>query len=147
MKPLLKWPGGKAREISEIYGMIPDFDRYIEPFFGGGALYFHLMPERAAINDTAGDLMEFYHLIRMGDEEFKRCLSCYADSFQSLLDYGRLHVTELLDVWSLLPNEEDAADSLSLLMEVWAPEIDAMFSHPIVLDMEKFRKDNGNLFG
>ena len=141
MRPLLKWPGGKAREIAQIYGMIPDFDRYIEPFFGGGALYFHLMPERAAINDTAADLMEFYHLVRMGDEEFRKCLTCYAESFRALLDYGRLHVTELLDVWSLLPNEEDAADSLSMLMEVWMPEIEAMFCHPIVLDTEKFRKE------
>lgn len=141
MKPLLKWPGGKAREISQIYGSIPDFDRYIEPFFGGGALFFHLKPERAAINDTAGDLMEFYHLVQVGDEEFKNCLMSYAGSFQSLLDYGRLHVTELLDVWSLLPNEEDTADSLSMLMEVWMPEIEAMFPHPIVLDMEKFRQE------
>ena len=72
MKPLLKWPGGKAREISEVYGMIPDFDRYIEPFFGGGAMFFHLKPERSAINDTAADLMEFYHLVQVQDEEFKK---------------------------------------------------------------------------
>ena len=55
MKPLLKWPGGKFREIARFYGMIPPFARYIEPFFGGGALYFHLMPERAAINDVRSE--------------------------------------------------------------------------------------------
>ena len=141
MKPLLKWPGGKAREIAQIYGLIPDYDRYIEPFFGGGALFFHLKPERAAINDTSGDLMEFYHLIQTQDEDFKRALLSYAESFHGILEYGRLHVTELLDVWSLLPNEEDAADSLAFLMEVWMPEIMAMFPSPIVLEEETFRAE------
>ena len=141
MKPLLKWPGGKAREIAEVYGMIPDFDRYIEPFFGGGAMFFHLKPERAAINDTAADLMEFYHLVQVQDEEFKKALICYAESFRGILEYGRLHVTELLDVFSLLPDENDAADSLELLMEVWMPEILDMFSYPIIADEEKFQKE------
>ena len=141
MKPLLKWPGGKAREIAQVYGMIPDFDRYIEPFFGGGAMFFHLKPEHAAINDTSGDLMEFYHLVQVQDEEFKKSLLSYAESFRGILEYGRLHVTELLDVWSLLPNEEDAKESLELLMEVWIPEIMTMFSYPIVLDEDKFRTE------
>ena len=141
MKPLLKWPGGKAREIAQVYGMIPDYDRYIEPFFGGGSMYFHLMPERAAINDTSADLMEFYYLVQVQNEEFKKALTCYGESFHALLEYGRMHVTELLDVWSLLPVEEDARDSLSLLMEVWKPEILDMFCFPIVMNEEKFLKE------
>ena len=39
MKPLLKWPGGKSSEIVRFRSMIPGFDRYLEPFFGGGASY------------------------------------------------------------------------------------------------------------
>ena len=73
MKPLLKWPGGKSREIARFYGMIPPFARYIEPFFGGGALYFHLMPERAAINDVSRDLMDFYRMVQQPTESLKRC--------------------------------------------------------------------------
>ncbi|MBR1998976.1 MAG: DNA adenine methylase, partial [Lentisphaeria bacterium] len=114
---------------------------YIEPFFGGGALFFHLTPERAAINDTSGDLMEFYRLVQVQDEEFKHALYCYAESFRGILEYGRLHVTELLDVFSLLPDEDDAKESLELLMEVWMPEILEMFSYPILLDREKFRAE------
>ena len=49
MKPIIKWPGGKSGEIQKIHDLIPPFDRYIEPFFGGGALFFHLMPPRAAV--------------------------------------------------------------------------------------------------
>ncbi|MDR1517363.1 MAG: DNA adenine methylase, partial [Dysgonamonadaceae bacterium] len=43
MKPLIKYRGGKSNEIPNIEKHIPKYKgRYIEPFFGGGALYFHL---------------------------------------------------------------------------------------------------------
>ena len=105
MKPLLKWPGGKAREIDQIYGLIPEYQRYLEPFFGGGALFFHLQPRHAAINDVSRDLMEFYHLIRTQNGEFEAALRCYADSFQGLLEFGRGHSEELLNLLALLEQE------------------------------------------
>lgn len=37
MKPILQWPGSKSAIAQEIIDMMPaDFDRYIEPFVGGG---------------------------------------------------------------------------------------------------------------
>ena len=83
-KPLIKWPGGKAGEIRQFFSLIPDYDRYIEPFVGGGALYFHLSPEHAVINDVSEGLMEFYSLVQAGDEEFHRLLDLYDRTFQAL---------------------------------------------------------------
>ena len=61
MKPLVKYRGGKTNEISNIEKHIPRYmGRYIEPFLGGGALYFHLEPKRAVINDINSKLMAFY---------------------------------------------------------------------------------------
>ena len=60
MKTLLKWPGGKKNEIKYIKDLIPKFDKYVEPFLGGGALYFDLEPENAYINDISSDLIQFY---------------------------------------------------------------------------------------
>jgi len=61
MKPLVKYRGGKSNEISSIEKHILRYKgRYIEPFFGGGALYFHLEPKRAIINDINSKLMAFY---------------------------------------------------------------------------------------
>ena len=43
MKPMIKYRGGKSKEIPNIMWHIPRFTgRYIEPFFGGGALFFYL---------------------------------------------------------------------------------------------------------
>jgi DNA adenine methylase len=65
MKPLIKYRGGKSQEIPHIEKHIPQYGgRYVEPFLGGGALYFHLEPKRAVINDINSKLMAFYVGVR-----------------------------------------------------------------------------------
>ena len=65
MKPMLKYRGGKSKEIPEFKNYIPaDFDTFYEPFFGGGAVYFYLEPEKAVINDENARLMDFYRSVR-----------------------------------------------------------------------------------
>ena len=66
-RPVLKWVGGKRRLIENIISLLPlDYhDRaYHEPFFGGGALFFHLEPFRGSINDVNGRLMNFYKVLK-----------------------------------------------------------------------------------
>lgn len=61
MKPLVKYRGGKSKEIPHLIKHIPKFSgKYIEPFFGGGALFFHLEPKKAIINDINTKLISFY---------------------------------------------------------------------------------------
>ncbi|MCL2874995.1 MAG: Dam family site-specific DNA-(adenine-N6)-methyltransferase [Betaproteobacteria bacterium] len=65
MNPVLKYRGGKLREIPRFLRYIPnDFDRYIEPFLGGGSLFFHTEPARAVLNDINARLMKFYRQLR-----------------------------------------------------------------------------------
>ena len=65
MKPILKYRGGKVREIQYYAKYIPNsFGRYLEPFFGGGATYFYLEPDSAIINDINKPLMTFYAQVR-----------------------------------------------------------------------------------
>lgn len=65
MNPVLKYRGGKSREIPRFLQYIPDdFNRYIEPFFGGGAVYFYIEPDNAIINDINTRLITFYEQLR-----------------------------------------------------------------------------------
>jgi DNA adenine methylase len=69
MKPLIKYRGGKSQEIPQIIKHIPKYKgRYIEPFFGGGALYFHLQPRKAIINDINSKLIAFYSGVKSNFE-------------------------------------------------------------------------------
>lgn len=92
MKPLVKYRGGKSKEIPQIIKHIPRFDgRYIEPFFGGGALYFHLEPKKAIINDINSKLIAFYNgvkcdydKLRIELDEIERLYSLNRRSFEEL---------------------------------------------------------------
>jgi DNA adenine methylase len=74
VKPLLKWPGGKTRELRRILTLIPPHRLLVEPFVGGGALFFHLEPEAALLNDAEPELMGFYAAVRNGDAGFRDAL-------------------------------------------------------------------------
>ncbi len=140
MKPILKWPGGKSREVARVSGLIPDFDRYLEPFFGGGAMYFHLMPRRAAVNDNCRELMDFYRLVQAQDPALLACLTAYGRGFQSMLVLCRSRVTALLELYALLETGEDAARAgLSALLDAWMPELLARI--PLPLDACAFRTE------
>ena len=76
MKPIIKYRGGKSKEIPQILPYIPQFTgRYIEPFFGGGALFFYLEPSNAIINDINENLINFYNDVRNNYYKIKKELS------------------------------------------------------------------------
>lgn len=75
MKPVLKYRGGKLREIKYFEKYLPsEFDTYIEPFVGGGAVYFHLEHNKNIINDINSKLINFYHQLKYDYRELKRQL-------------------------------------------------------------------------
>lgn len=64
-RPFIKWAGGKTQLLIELTKRLPrSFKRYLEPFVGGGALFFHLSPERAYLSDTNQDLVDCYRSVR-----------------------------------------------------------------------------------
>lgn len=62
-RPLLKWAGGKTQLLGDILPKVPKkFGKYIEPFFGGGAVFFALKPEKAVIADSNAELINLYQV-------------------------------------------------------------------------------------
>lgn len=63
--PLLKWAGGKSQLLAQLGPYFPQrYDRLIEPFIGGAAVYFHLQPPRAILADINPELVNFYRVVR-----------------------------------------------------------------------------------
>lgn len=65
VRPFLKWAGGKGRLVQELSQFIPkNYERYIEPFLGGGALFFSLFPNIAILSDSNTELIDCYRMVR-----------------------------------------------------------------------------------
>lgn len=64
MRPFLKRVGGKTKLLPELRArMPPAYKRYIEPFMGGGALFFALEPSDAVLNDASSALVDTYRAV------------------------------------------------------------------------------------
>ncbi len=78
IKPILKWAGGKRQLLNTINRLKPqDFNRYIEPFCGGAAVYFNLCPNNAIIGDKNRDLINCYKQVRDNLSYVKRELNLH----------------------------------------------------------------------
>ena len=70
-KPIVKWAGGKRQLIDKLLEHMPkEYNNYFEPFIGGGALLFELMPNNATINDVNQELLAIYRCLA-NNEWFK----------------------------------------------------------------------------
>lgn len=70
MLPFLKWPGGKRWAAETIAKFVRRHlsGTYYEPFLGGGAVFFHLLPEKAVLSDINNDLVLAYQTVQSDHE-------------------------------------------------------------------------------
>lgn len=115
MKPFVKWAGGKRQILSRIneyvqdsIGDNPDYT-YIEPFLGGGAVFFSLRPKKAIINDLNEDLINAYKIIK-SDNYLKLIdkLKEFSDDYHNSPDEFYYHIRE----WDRVDNWMDAHDDV-----------------------------------
>lgn len=69
-KPFIKWAGGKRNIVSELLERMPaSYNKYYEPFIGGGALFFSIIPEHGFISDVNSKLILTYLTIKNSPED------------------------------------------------------------------------------
>jgi DNA adenine methylase len=69
-RPFLKWAGGKSQLLPQLVRRLPQqINRYLEPFLGGGALYFALQPRHAYLADCNHELINCFSVVQSNVEE------------------------------------------------------------------------------
>lgn len=107
-KPILKWAGGKTQMLGELLPKVPgSYGRYIEPFVGGGAMFFALNPHAAVIADSNPELINMYRQVAGNTEEVISYLQNYENTQEMFY-----HVRGL--DWLALPEAEAAARTIYL---------------------------------
>lgn len=144
MQTLIKWPGGKTKEYPYIKDMIPAFNRYIEPFFGGGAVFFELKPEKAIINDVCAELTDLYTLLKAGDgrTKFKKELYEYVSNWEKIPEYLSIFEDRLTELYKLYKNNKilksELSEKINYILEIEIEHFNGLFH-------EKFCLSRANL--
>ncbi len=107
-KPILKWAGGKTQMLGDLLPKVPkSYGRYIEPFFGGGAMFFALQPENAIIADSNPELINMYRQVSENVDE----VICYLKKYENTSEM--FYAVREQD-WMCLPKAEAAARTIFL---------------------------------
>ena len=105
--PIVKWVGGKRQLMFELLKNMPkSYNRYFEPFIGGGALFFELQPDNAYISDMNEELINLYSVVRDSVDELIEDLSKHEVSKEYFLEIRNIDRTEK---YSNLSNVERAS--------------------------------------
>ena len=108
LQPLLKWPGGKEKELKYILPNIPSFKRYYEPFVGGGSVFTAMTAKEYFINDFSTELISLYRNIATAnknffwyaeliDESWKNCVKFFNDNrilVEKYLEYRKEKISK-----------------------------------------------------
>ena len=97
MDPILKWAGGKRQLLKKLLMNVNKDSlhdhTYFEPFVGGGALFLHLSPTKAVINDINSELIGMYQTIKEDPQglitELKSFKNNYPENFEDIRSLDR----------------------------------------------------------
>ena len=107
-KPILKWAGGKTQMLGDLLPKVPTtYGRYIEPFLGGGAMFFALQPENAVIADSNPELINMYRQVANHVDDVIKYLRTYENTSEMFYAVRSLE-------WTSLPKAEAAARTIFL---------------------------------
>lgn len=114
-KPFMQWVGGKREMVQQYKGLLPKtFATYYEPFVGGGALFFHLKPEKAVLSDNNTELVKTYQAICNQPEEIIRLLKQFKERHSKELFTQVRNLDREISIFHELTDAEIAARMIYL---------------------------------
>ena len=99
--PIIKWVGGKRQLMFELLKNMPEnYNRYFEPFIGGGALFFELQPNKAYISDMNKELINLYQVVRDNVDELIADLQKHDITKEYFMEIRNIDRTDEYENWS-----------------------------------------------
>lgn len=100
LSPLIKYPGGKEKELNYIIPALPErMDRYYEPFVGGGAVFFAVDANEYYINDRSDELISLYNMVKTQNELFFESLEAIEYNWSIISKVVDRHEKAITDIY------------------------------------------------
>jgi DNA adenine methylase len=143
LSPLLKYPGGKEKELNYILPNIPpDAEAFYEPFVGGGAVYFSVDAASYYINDLSHELISLYRMISEQNDVFLNKLEQIQHNWEVMSDMINLHSTGLVDLYHDyrydIINKQQLFDRVSVFVYTNAKDLNGMLQPNFNVGIENF---------
>lgn len=111
LQPIIKWAGGKEKELKYILPNLPIFNRYYEPFVGGGSVFTAIRAKEYYINDLSEELTALYNNISSSNKEFFRYAEMIDKSWANALNFFNSN-KELVEIYLQYRNGYITKDEL-----------------------------------
>ncbi len=148
MKPYLKWAGGKENELKHILPVLPvKFERYFEPFVGGGALFLNLAENKNIskfyINDISSELMTFYQYLKDSNETFFKILHLMNSAWieiENLLNNKEEELRTIYYSYRTTLDKKQLENDILRFLWLNGASLEALLDKKISYDVQKLRK-------
>lgn len=111
LQPILKWPGGKEKELKHIIPNAPFFRRFVEPFVGGGSVFMGVEADEYYINDFSSELIELYNCIASSNSIFFSFVEQMDKSWINAHEFFIKH-NEIVDIYTKYKQGEISKEEL-----------------------------------
>jgi len=142
MKTFLRRPGNKSKHLKHIIPHIPNFTgTYYEPFLGTGAVYLHLLPKKAVLNDLNKDIIAIWKLVKTNPNFIIQEIEKFKKTF--LPKSNEMKLKQCKDIVSKMDTYTGDQRTINYLLMIYCS-----FSGCIYLSSNKYRYSsiNSNLY-
>jgi len=143
LEAIIKWPGGKNKELKFIIPHLPkDIDCYYEPFVGGGSVFTAIDAKQYFINDKSDELISLYNYIKQQDDDFLKVLDEIDRIWDLLSNITSSNQTFILKRYKMFSNS--LIDDVELkrlifnLIENYKNDFDVLISRIFNFNIENF---------
>lgn len=145
LKPIIKWPGGKEKELPHIKLHAPQwFENYYEPFVGGGSVFAAFDAKHLFINDKSDELIFLYRYIAGQDTQFFAWLDAIMKAWQETLNYVAKHM-EICEWYKQFRNDEIdellMKGKLHMFVKAEMEQLEALLSEDFEWQRDVFYKE------
>lgn len=146
LSPIIKYPGGKEKELKYILPNLPDkINNYYEPFIGGGAVYFSINANRYFINDKSDELISLYRMVKYQNTEFFEKLKAFDHNWKVISKVVDNHSVFLTDLYNAYKKdkltEQQLSDEISQFVLSNAEEFNGLLTRSFNYHIDNFVKE------
>lgn len=143
LSPLIKYPGGKEKELNYILPSLPrKIDNYYEPFVGGGAVYFAIKADSYYINDKSDELVLLYKMVKEQNKEFFEKLNAIEYNWNNISKAADRHEKAIADIYYKYKdgrlNNKQLGDEITEFVFANAEEFNGLLTTDFNYQIEEF---------